>query len=153
MATVNATITIQAPIEQVWNTVMDPERFADWVTIHRSVRDVSERPMRRGSTMEQSIHVRGVTFRVHWTLVAVDAPHFAQWEGLGPAHSRARIGYVLQSTDDAHTVFGYTNEFHPPGGRLGNAAGQLIVGATPEREAHDSLARLKALLENLRASA
>lgn len=147
MATVNATINIQAPIEQVWNVIMDPNRFGDWVTVHRAVRDVSDSPMRRGSTMEQWIHVRGVTFRVHWKLVAIEEPHAAQWEGLGPAHSMARIGYELKRADDGSTVFDYTNEFHPPGGRVGNMAGRLIVGAASEREAHNSLARLKALIE------
>jgi uncharacterized membrane protein len=147
MATVNATIEIQAPLEEVWRTVMDPRRLRDWVTIHKSVRDVSENPMQRGASMEQSMAVRGVTFRVHWTLVAVAEPYEAEWEGLGPAHSRARIRYVLNRADDGTTVFEYTNEFHPPGGRLGNVAGRFIVGATSEREATNSLARLKALLE------
>ncbi|HXO06898.1 MAG TPA: SRPBCC family protein [Solirubrobacteraceae bacterium] len=147
MATVNASIEIQAPLEDVWRTVMDPRRLRDWVTIHKSVRDVSENPMQRGASMEQSMAVRGVTFRVHWTLVAVAEPYEAEWEGLGPAHSRARIRYVLNRADDGTTVFEYTNEFHPPGGRLGNVAGRFIVGATSEREATNSLARLKALLE------
>ena len=151
MSTVNAKIEIDAPIEQVWETIMDPHRLSDWVTIHRSVRDVSQSPMRRvGGTMDQSIHVRGVTFRVHWTLTAVDAPNSAEWDGLGPAHSRARIHYALSSPDDQSTVFEYTNEFHPPGGRLGERAGRMIVGATSEHEAHNSLARLKALLEKER---
>ena len=44
-------------------------------------------------------------------------------------------------------MFAYTNEFHLPGGRLGNVASRVIVGATSEREANNSLARLKALLE------
>ena len=43
--------------------------------------------------------------------------------------------------------FAYTNEFGVPGGRLGSMASRFIVGATSEREAHSSLARLKALLE------
>jgi uncharacterized protein YndB with AHSA1/START domain len=150
MSTVNAKIQIEAPIEQVWETVMDPNRFADWVTIHRSVRDISESPMRPGATMYQSIHVRGVTFHVHWTLTAVDEPYSAEWEGLGPAHSTARIHYALSSSGDHSTLFEYTNEFHPPGGRLGERAGRMIVGATSEHEAHNSLARLKALLEQER---
>jgi uncharacterized membrane protein len=150
MNIVNATIEIEAPIEQVWETVMDPYRLGDWVTIHRSVRDVSQSPMRRGATMDQSIHVRGVTFHVHWTLAAVDSPNSAEWEGLGPAHSRARIHYALSSRDDHCTLFEYTNEFHPPGGRLGDMAGRMIVGATSEHEAHNSLARLKSLLERER---
>ena len=151
MSTVNAKIEIEAPIEQVWETVMNPGRLGDWVTIHKSVRDVSASPLRRGATMDQSIAVRGVTFRVHWTLVAVDAPNSAQWDGLGPAHSRARIGYALSGAD-ARTIFEYTNEFHPPGGRLGDVAGRVIVGAASEHEAHRSLEKLKALVESERTS-
>jgi uncharacterized membrane protein len=147
MATVTAKIKISAPIDEVWRTVMDPDRLGDWVTIHKSISGVSQAPMQRGATMEQAIAVRGLTFHVHWTLVAVDEPERAEWEGLGPAHSRARIRYALTSCDDGSTVFDYTNEFHPPGGRLGNVAGRFIVGATSEREAHRSLARLKELLE------
>ncbi len=126
---------------------MDPHRLADWVTIHKSVSDVSDEPLRKGSSMMQAMCVRGVTFRVHWTLVALDAPRHAEWNGGGPAHSNALIRYELTDDDDGHTTFDYTNEFHPPGGRLGNVAGRLIVGATSQREANYSLSRLKALLE------
>ena len=147
MSIVSAEIEIDAPIERVWETIMDPTRLGDWVTIHKSVSNVSQNPLRQGSTMDQSMSVKGLTFRVHWTLVSVDSPRCAQWEGAGPARSNALIRYELSSDDGARTTFRYTNEFHPPGGRLGNVAGRMIVGATSEREAHNSLARLKALLE------
>ena len=58
--------------ERVWETVMDPNRLKDWVTIHRSVRNVSDKPMSKGSTMEQVLHMRGVSFHVHWTLSDVE---------------------------------------------------------------------------------
>jgi uncharacterized membrane protein len=147
MSTVSAKIEIDAPIEQVWETVMDPYRLGDWVTIHRSVSDVSDVPLRRGSTMTQAMHVRGLTFHVHWTLMAVDNPRRAEWEGHGPAHSAALIRYELSSDDQGRTTFQYTNELHPPGGRLGSVASRMIVGATSEREANHSLSRLKELLE------
>ncbi len=147
MSLVHARIQIAVPIHRVWETIMDPDRLADWVTIHKSVSEVSDAPLREGSTMKQAIHVRGVTFRVQWTLVALDAPRHAEWNGGGPAHSNALIRYELSSDDEGHTTFDYTNEFHPPGGRLGNVAGRLIVGATSQREANTSLSRLKALLE------
>lgn len=147
MSTVSAQIEIDAPIERVWETVMDPKRLKDWVTIHKSVAKVSQKPLREGSTMDQTMSVRGLTFRVHWTLVSVDSPRRAQWEGHGPARSTALIRYELSSDGDGRTTFKYTNEFHPPGGILGNVAGRVIVGATSEREAHNSLARLKELLE------
>jgi len=147
MSTVHTTIEISAPVERVWETVMDPHRLEDWVTIHRALRDVSEEPMLKGSTMDQVLHMRGVSFRVHWTLVDVRAPNVAEWEGRGPAHSEARIRYELTGDEDGRTLFEYTNEFTTPGGRVGNVASRLIVGATSEREARGSLQRLKALVE------
>ena len=147
MNKVHVKTEIKAPIERVWETVMDPKRLKDWVTIHRSVKDVSAEPLRQGATMDQVLHMRGVSFRVHWTLADVSAPNRAEWEGQGPAHSRARIVYQLSPNSDDATVFEYSNEFAPPGGRLGNVAGRVIVGAASEREAQNSLQRLKALLE------
>ena len=147
MSTVHAQIEINAPVQRVWDTVMDPSHLKDWVTIHRSVNNVSDRPLRRGSTMDQVLHMRGVSFHVHWTLTDVTAPQRAAWEGQGPAHSVARIRYELSGDGDGRTRFAYSNEFVPPGGKLGNVASRFIVGATSDREAHNSLARLKAFVE------
>jgi uncharacterized protein YndB with AHSA1/START domain len=147
MSMVHVKIRIEAPIDRVWDTVMDPTRFSDWVTIHRAVRNASPDPRVKGATMEQVMHMRGLTFRVHWTLTDVDAPRRAEWRGTGPAHSSARITYELSPDGDGATVFEYTNEFSAPGGRLGSVASNMIVGRASDREAHNSLQRLKALLE------
>jgi uncharacterized protein YndB with AHSA1/START domain len=148
MSTVRSKIDIHAPVEKVWETVMDPYRLKDWVTIHRALRNVSEQPLRTGSTMDQILQLRGVSFHVAWTVVEVNAPTHAEWEGRGPAHSRAKIRYELTQDGEGMTVFDYTNEFTAPGGRLGNVASRVIVGGTSEREANRSLARLKALVEH-----
>jgi uncharacterized protein YndB with AHSA1/START domain len=147
MSTVEVKTTIEAPIDRVWATVMDPSRLKDWVTIHRGVSGVSSQPLTTGSTMDQVLCLRGVNFRVHWKLVDVAPPHRAQWEGRGPAHSHAAIRYDLEDDGNGATAFKYTNEFKAPGGVLGNAASRVIVGGVSEREAHNSLARLKALVE------
>ena len=147
MSTVHKQIRIEAPIDRVWDTVMDPNRFADWVTIHRGVKNVSSDPRTKGATMDQSMHMRGLSFKVHWTLANVDAPNLAEWRGRGPAHSEARIKYKLTADGDGATEFEYTNEFHVPGGRLGGMATQVIVGAASDREAENSLRKLKTLLE------
>jgi uncharacterized protein YndB with AHSA1/START domain len=149
MSRVQASIEINAPIQRVWETVMDPDRLADWVTIHRSVQSVSHRPLSNGSTMKQTLRIHGVAFHVEWTLSDVTPPHRADWDGRGPAGSRAVICYRLTGgdSDGKPTVFDYTNEFTAPGGRLGNVASRVLVRGASEREAHNSLARLKALLE------
>jgi uncharacterized protein YndB with AHSA1/START domain len=147
MSTVHHKIRIEAPIDRVWETIMDPSRFGDWVTIHRAVRNVSADPRAKGATMEQVMHMRGLNFKVHWTLTDVQPPTRAEWEGTGPARSSARITYSLSADGDGATVFEYTNEFRAPGGPLGNVASTMIVGQASDREAHKSLQRLKALLE------
>ncbi len=147
MSAVHVRIEIEAPIERVWETVMDPDRLGDWVTIHRSVSNVSNKPLDLGATMDQSIHMRGITFKVHWTLEEVTPPRVALWEGRGPAHSSARIRYELSENSEGHTVFDYSNDFKPPGGRLGAVASRVVVGAASEREARNTLQRLKELLE------
>jgi uncharacterized protein YndB with AHSA1/START domain len=147
MSTVHVTTEINAPPERIWETVMDPDRLGDWVTIHRSVDHVSDKPLTKGATMEQVLHMRGFSFTVRWTLTAASEPTHAEWEGKGPAHSRALIRYELSGDDDGPTHFEYTNEFTPPGGRLGGVASRVIVGAASEREANKSLSQLKKLVE------
>jgi carbon monoxide dehydrogenase subunit G len=146
MSRVHVKIKIDAPVDRVWETIMDPHRLGEWVTIHRQVKNVSGR-LDTGSTMDQVLHMRGVSFNVHWTLADCDRPNLAVWEGQGPARSTARIRYELSGDGDGPTEFDYTNEFNPPGGRLGSLASRVVVGAASEREARNSLRQLKALLE------
>jgi len=146
MARVHCAIEIDASPERVWEVVMDPRRLGDWVTIHRKVDDVPERLV-RGSTFGQTLNLRGAHLHVAWTVVDVEPPLRAVWEGRGPAHSRASIVYALRSDGESGTVFDYTNEFRPPGGPLGAVAGRVLVGGLSQREAQRSLQRLKELLE------
>jgi len=147
MTRVHCAIAIDAPPERVWEVVMDPRRLGDWVTIHRRLGDVPAR-LQRGSTFEQTLNLRGAHLHVVWTVVDVDPPRRAVWEGQGPAHSRAEIVYELRSDGERGTLFDYTNEFKPPGGALGAVAGRVLVGGLSQREAQRSLQQLKALVES-----
>ena len=148
MSLVHVSIEIDAPPDLVFDTIMDPRRLADWVTIHRSVSNVSAQPENPGARMDQVLCMRGVNFKVHWTLVDVRRPKEAEWEGRGPALSKARIHYRLNGDSDGPTKFDYTNEFHAPGGPLGAMASRVFVGHASEREARASLNRLKGLIES-----
>ncbi len=148
MSLVHVSVDIDAAPEMVFDTIMDPGRLRDWVTIHRSVSNVSEEPTKAGARMDQVLCMRGVNFKVHWTLVDVRRPCEAEWEGRGPALSKARIHYRLSADDHGLTRFDYTNEFHAPGGPLGAVASRVFVGQASEREARQSLNRLKNLVES-----
>ena len=147
MSTVHVQIEIDAPPQAVWDIVMDPNRLGEWVTIHRSVRVKSPLPPKEGARMDQVLQIHGVPFRVHWTLESMVAARSAEWIGRGPALSRAVISYRLTGGPEGPTKFDYVNEFHPPGGPIGDVASKVLIGHVPEREAHESLTRLKALIE------
>jgi uncharacterized protein YndB with AHSA1/START domain len=144
---VRASIEIDVPREQVYDFVLDPGHFDEWVTIHRRINSRDAGPPREGYEMDQTLCLRGAIFKVHWTLTEADRPDRATWEGRGPAHSRARTAYTLHDMNGRGTRFEYENEFKAPGGILGAAASRMLIGGLPEREAHQSLAKLKRLLE------
>ena len=147
MTLVTASIDIAAPRERVFDTVLDPGRLDEWVTIHRRVNRADEGPPREGYEMEQTLHLRGANIKVRWKLTELQEDARVTWEGRGPAHSYARTSYSLSDLDSDGTHFEYENEFKAPGGILGAAASRVLVGGQPQREANRSLQQLKALLE------
>ena len=147
MSQVKTSIEIAAPPAVVFAKILDPEHLGDWVTIHRSVKVTTPTADTEGAEMEQVLSLRGVSVTIRWKLVAVEAPHRAEWKGRGPAGSGARIIYALSGPEAGPTRFDYTNEFTAPGGVIGAAASRVVVGGVSEREAQASLAKLKRLLE------
>jgi uncharacterized protein YndB with AHSA1/START domain len=148
MSVVEASIQIAAPPAEVWKLIMDPSRLGEWVTIHRRLVHADDGPPRVGYTMDQQIHMRGVSLEVHWMLVECRQGERAVWEGRGPARSHAHSEYIL-SEQDGGTRFDYRNEFRPPLGPVGALVSRALVGGMPEREAMRTLERLRARLEQV----
>jgi uncharacterized protein YndB with AHSA1/START domain len=143
---VKQSIEIDAPIERVWDLVMDPERLGDWVSIHEDVSDVPEGDLREGSTFRQRMKLKGVPLKVSWEVVECDAPTRARWQGEAAAGAKARIVYDLRESDGG-TIFDYENEFELPAGKVGKLAGRAFNAMSGDREAKKSLAKLKEMLE------
>jgi len=149
MTAVSASIEIAAPPQAIWDVIMDPHRFGDWVTIHRKLGKVDDGDLRAGFRVEQTLCLHHANFKVKWELAEWDEPFHAIWEGRGPAGSRARTVDDLTPLDGGRsTRFDYRNEYSSPGGFLSRVAGRVLVGGVAEREANQSLRRLKALLES-----
>ena len=148
MTAVKASIEIAAPPEQVWQVIMDPGHYDDWVTIHRRLGHVDAGDLRPGFQVEQTLCLHHANFKVRWRLAELEAPFHAIWEGKGPAGSHARIVDKLAALDGGErTRFDYLNEYHQPGGSVGRMVGRVLVGGLAEKEASRSLERLKAFVE------
>lgn len=143
---VRESIVIEAEPQQVWDTIMDPGRLGEWVSLHDSVADAKQGIVEQGDSFTQKMRLAGKSFKVRWEVVEAEQPRFARWTGDGPAGSSASVSYRLAPTDGG-TCFDYCNDFALPGGALGKAAGGLLSAAPGSREAKRSLERLKQLLE------
>ncbi len=64
--------------------VMDPAAWASGSRFTASSCTPTTGPPRVGYTMDQQIHMRGVSLEVHWTLVECRPGELAVWEGRGP---------------------------------------------------------------------
>jgi uncharacterized protein YndB with AHSA1/START domain len=146
MSLVTASIRIAATPAEVWKLVMDPRSLGEWVTIHRKLVRADEGSPRVGYTMDQQVHLRGVSLEIHWTLVDCRPGELAVWEGRGPARSRAHSEYALTG-ERAGTRFDYRNDFRAPFGPAGALVSRALVGGMPEREAKRTLQRLRAQVE------
>ena len=103
----------------------------------------------RACEMEQTLCLRGA---VQGEVDAWRRPRRPAPRRVGGPRARcgshARTEYRSPPTATAAPEFHYSNEFSAPGGRSGAAAGRVLVGGMPEREAERSLQRLKALVED-----
>ncbi|MEJ7717497.1 MAG: SRPBCC family protein [Thermoleophilaceae bacterium] len=145
MGKVTTSIDIDASPEDVWAVVTDLRRLGDWVTIHKDFPEPPPDEVSKGVTFEQTLELAGTAFDVEWTAKSVEESKRLEWEGKGPAGTKARTEYRL-SEHDGGTRFDYENEFELPGGALGRIAGGA-VDSRSEKEAEESLERLKALVE------
>lgn len=144
---VKQSIEIEAPIERVWDLVMDPERLGEWVSIHEEVFDYAGDELETGSKFGQRMKLKGVPLKVRWEVTECEPPRRARWNGEAAAGAKARISYDLAESGDG-TVFDYENEFELPAGKVGKLAGKAFNAMSGEREAKRSLKRLKELLED-----
>ena len=144
---VEQSVEIDAPIERVWDLVMDPNRLGEWVTIHEEVSELPPGDLVAGSRFRQRMKLKGVPLNVRWEIVEYDPPHHARWAGEAAAGAKAAIVYDLSANGDG-TTFDYVNEFDLPGGKVGRLAGRAFNAASGDREAKRSLKRLKELLED-----
>jgi hypothetical protein len=147
VSVVEVTMQLPAPPQEVWDLVMDPQRLADWVTIHRELVSADDGPPRLGYKMSQRIHLRGITMQIDWTLSECVPGELAVWEGRGPARSKARTRYALKPFRSG-TRFDYLNEFTAPMGPLGAVVSRALMGGIPESEARHSLEQLKTIISN-----
>lgn len=146
MARIEATTHIEAPIERVWQVLIDWERQPDWMVDARSVEVVSQHREGPGVVLRCATDIAGV--------VVNDEMETTEWEHqriVGVRHTgwvvRGVGAFELQPTE-AGVHFTWWEEIDAPLGPLGEAAATLLAAPILRRVFRRSLARLKRTCES-----
>jgi hypothetical protein len=140
-------VDIDAPPEVVFDTMLDPRRLHEWVTIHRELLHADDGTPAEGMRMQNSCACAGATFKVDWELTDCDRPAHARWKGKGPARSKAETEYRLSARRRRHPLLLPQRVHRAVRARSAPWPRARWWAGCPEVEARRSLANLKALLE------
>lgn len=137
---VQKTVTVAAPVDQVWELWNNFENFPRFMSHLREVRKVDE-----GMSHWVAVGPAGVP--VEWDAIITDwVPNqFIAWESLDGS-AVDTTGRVSFRPTDGGTEIDVELCYEPPAGALGHALAS-IFGADPKQAMDEDLVRLKSLLE------
>lgn len=143
MATVTASVEVSAAPQRVWEVLVDPSRYGEWLDLHHGFAGEAPAAFTRGTSFAQKVKVLGMPSDVRWTVESVEPPNAITLEGTGPMGIGLRADYGVEATDVEQDACRVTVAMDFSGPAVMMVAGQL------EREVGDqlrsSLAKLAAL--------
>lgn len=140
---IERSIDIRAPIDDVFAVVTDPKRGPQWNENVLEVQDVSDGPVREGTTWKQIVVMLGRRTTLDCRIVRYQPPH----EGLLEISGPYRASIVTQCCAvESGTRVTQTIDFVPPGGIVGQIGARLFRPQL-EREVAHALEHQRAALE------
>lgn len=146
---VRKTITINAPVERVFEYFAEWERWPEWMS---HVREVQRTGTVGGNERTHWVVDGPAGVPLRWNAMTTRFVHNEAigWKSLEGERIRHSGLIRFRPTDDGATVVDVQMSYNPPAGAFGHA----VAGALrrdPRQQMHDDLARLKTTIEQGRA--
>lgn len=141
-------IDIPAPVEDVWEVLLDPYAYVRWVVGGRTVRAVDEDWPRPGTAFHHTAGVRPLVVKDKTKVLELEPHRRLVLEAKARPVGTARVVLELEATDDGTRV---TLVEEPVSGPLTLVPDGVIDALTRARNAQ-SLRRLRALVEERRGA-
>lgn len=139
MGTVNATVAIPAEQERVWNVLVSPGTYEEWLTIHTKWKSDIPEQFSQGATAAQVVTMLGMANTIEWTVETLDAPERLTISGTGMAGVQTTFSLAVQSDGAGGSQAQIDATFD----------GAMIVGALGKAVEQDAQKNLDASLANL----
>lgn len=145
MTRIERTVELPRPPEEVFRVLTDLERLHEWATIVVDTREVSDTPLRAGSTFCQTVRVLGQEIESNWRVTELDAPHVISYEAQSPLGGSLAMTQRVEPAGDGSRVQ-LELDYELPGGVIGAVVDRVYLERQNEEEAERSLENLRALL-------
>lgn len=134
-------ITIEAPVDRVFNYWSHPENFSEFMSHVHEVKRIGDGLYRWSVGGPAGI-------LVHWDaqITELDFNELLAWESLPGAMVGQRGVTRFTSNADGSTRIDIKMSYNPPAGALGHAIAELL-GVDPKHQMDDDLMRMKSYLE------
>ncbi len=123
MPRAEASGTINAPIEKVFDVIADYAQMAHYAPISE-VTNIKGNPGEKGSSADYTYHVLGIKFTMHTTLLEVERPRKVTTEDTGGLSGN--FEWTLEPQGQA-TKVNVRIDYSVPGGVLGKIANRVLL--------------------------
>jgi len=141
---VETSVTINAPIEKVFDTIVDPALTAQWSSGVSEVTNIKGNPWEKGSSVDMAYHVLGMKFTQHMVTSEIEKPRKVIYEMTGGFPGT--FEFALERQGQA-TKVDTRIDYSVPGGIIGKIANQLLLERMNRKNMESSAEGLKIFCE------
>jgi uncharacterized protein YndB with AHSA1/START domain len=138
MGHIEATRTLSASPEALWETVSDVTTWDKWFSIHERWMEEPPAVLTAGSKLVAKIMMLGMANKIEWTVLEVSAPNKLVLAGTGMANVKTEFAFTIEPDAEGSTL-----------SVAGDFEGALIKGALAKAVEKDGLTQLDKSLNAL----
>ncbi|MBJ7328298.1 MAG: SRPBCC family protein [Solirubrobacteraceae bacterium] len=139
MGSISTVVDIAAPVDQVWDVIVDPSTYDRWMTVHTKWKSEIPAQYEVGTQTEEVVTMLGMANTISWTVEELEAPSKLTISGTGMAGVRTTFAFGVASDGDGGSRATIVAEFE----------GQMIVGALAQAIEQDAKKNLEESLAKL----
>jgi uncharacterized membrane protein len=147
MGHIREVLSIQAPVERVWEFLADYARAPEWQSNVIEVKDFEGTPGEVGFSYTAIYKAMGRRMESRSTITGAERPGFLEEKGSMPGGGEVTMTNVLEPAPDGGTAVTFTFDYELGAGFFGQIADRLVFERAIERDVRHSSENLKALIE------
>lgn len=144
MAVIKRSVEINAPLRKVFEFVSKPENWTKYVTSLIAVENISDDPIKVGTTFDWTYRMLGMDFNGKGKVLEYEQD--SRFKMVMEGHFPIIETYIFQG-DDTKTTLTVQIEYDLPGKLLGVLADRVVVEKLNVKEADTVLDKIKTLCE------